>query len=183
MKELFALTIADYNSELRTFNINKRLEFIKDEANNKSTTLDDPKTEAGNRTVPLPKELNELLRIHTKGHKPGDFIFPRQDKKMQNSTSAYNRLKRAQVVVFNYCEKQNIPYINLGFRPLRHTYATALYDANIDLKAAQYLLGHEDIKMTLDIYTHISKYRTMRTISQIDNLYKQSCSDNAEKAD
>lgn len=39
---------------------------------------------------------------------------------------------------------------------LRHTYATMLYDAGIDVKSAQYFLGHADLKMTLDLYTHLS---------------------------
>lgn len=42
---------------------------------------------------------------------------------------------------------------------LRHTYATALYDAGVPVKAAQYFLGHADIRITLDLYTHLSKER------------------------
>ena len=37
----------------------------------------------------------------------------------------------------------------------RHTYATTLYYAGIDVKAAQYLLGHATVGMTLDLYTHL----------------------------
>ncbi len=36
----------------------------------------------------------------------------------------------------------------------RHTYASNLYKAGIDIKQAQYLLGHTDITTTLDICTH-----------------------------
>lgn len=42
---------------------------------------------------------------------------------------------------------------------LRHTFATALYDAGVPVKAAQYFLGHADIKITLDLYTHLSRER------------------------
>lgn len=37
---------------------------------------------------------------------------------------------------------------------LRHTYATRLYYAGVDVKTAQQLLGHTTVKMTMDIYTH-----------------------------
>lgn len=37
----------------------------------------------------------------------------------------------------------------------RHTYATNLYYAGIDIKTAQNLLGHASIQMTMDIYTHL----------------------------
>ncbi|MBS7299062.1 MAG: tyrosine-type recombinase/integrase [Eubacteriales bacterium] len=42
---------------------------------------------------------------------------------------------------------------------LRHAYATILYEAGIDEKDAQELMGHTSIQLTRDIYTHISKKR------------------------
>ena len=42
---------------------------------------------------------------------------------------------------------------------LRHTYATALYDAGVDIKSAQYYLGHDDVNMTINLYTHMSKIK------------------------
>ena len=40
---------------------------------------------------------------------------------------------------------------------LRHTYATMLYDAGIDVKKAQKNLGHADVVTTLKIYSHLSE--------------------------
>ena len=34
---------------------------------------------------------------------------------------------------------------------VRHEYATSLYKAGVDVKTAQILLGHSDIRMTLDL--------------------------------
>ena len=42
---------------------------------------------------------------------------------------------------------------------LRHTYATMLFDAGVDVKSAQRFLGHEDIEVMLSIYTHLTKYK------------------------
>lgn len=50
---------------------------------------------------------------------------------------------------------------------LRHTYATALYDAGVPVKAAQYFLGHADIRVTLELYTHLSKERESASRNQV----------------
>lgn len=50
---------------------------------------------------------------------------------------------------------------------LRHTYATALYDAGVPVKAAQYFLGHADIRITLQLYTHLSKERESASRKQM----------------
>ena len=50
---------------------------------------------------------------------------------------------------------------------LRHTFATALYDAGVPVKAAQYFLGHADIRITLDLYTHLSKERESSSRNQM----------------
>jgi len=47
-------------------------------------------------------------------------------------------------------------HFSFSAHDLRHTYATALYDAGVPVKAAQYFLGHADIRMTLELYTHLS---------------------------
>lgn len=53
---------------------------------------------------------------------------------------------------------------------LRHTFATALFDAGVPAKAAQYYLGHADIRITLDLYTHLSKEREKITRSQLTDF-------------
>lgn len=52
---------------------------------------------------------------------------------------------------------------------LRHTYATALYDAGVDIKSAQYYLGHDDVNMTINLYTHLSKIKENEARSSLVN--------------
>lgn len=69
-------------------------------------------------------------------------------------------------------ESQNKTILHFLAHDLRHTYATALYDAGVPVKAAQYFLGHSDIRITLELYTHLSKEREsasrMQTVEYLD---------------
>ena len=58
-----------------------------------------------------------------------------------------------------YTSPTGIPQILDRFtaHQLRHTYCTMLYHAGVDLKSASQLMGHSDIKITLEIYTHLDE--------------------------
>lgn len=60
---------------------------------------------------------------------------------------------------------------------LRYTFATALYDAGVDVKSAQYYLGHSDIKTTMNLYTELSQEREnlarQMTITFLDSWLKK----------
>lgn len=60
-------------------------------------------------------------------------------------------------------------YITFSFTPhdLRHTFATALYDAGVPVKAASYFMGHKDVRITLELYTHLSKERDKTSRQQM----------------
>lgn len=66
-------------------------------------------------------------------------------------------------------EAQGKEYIRFNVRAhdLRHTFATALFEAGVPAKAAQYYLGHADIRVTLDLYTHLTQEKEKATRSQI----------------
>ncbi|MGK9502946.1 UNVERIFIED_CONTAM: tyrosine-type recombinase/integrase, partial [Melissococcus plutonius] len=55
----------------------------------------------------------------------------------------------------------NLP--NIGCHGFRHTHATILFEAGIPAKEVQNRLGHSDITMTLNIYTHVSAEVEKRT--------------------
>lgn len=72
----------------------------------------------------------------------------------------------------------------IAFTPhiFRHTYATNLYYAGIDVKKCQYLLGHSSIEMTLKIYTHLdSKRSDKEDFDKINDFFSQSKVSQTEK--
>ena len=51
---------------------------------------------------------------------------------------------------------------------LRHTYCTDLQKKGIDIRTAQYLMGHSDISLTANIYTHADNSTILETAKLIN---------------
>jgi site-specific recombinase XerD len=50
---------------------------------------------------------------------------------------------------------------------LRHTFATMLYLAGVNVEVAKEQLGHSDIKTTLNIYTHLDKIYKIKNMNKL----------------
>lgn len=63
--------------------------------------------------------------------------------------------------------------MDIDFTPhtFRHTYATNLYYAGVDVKTAQYLMGHSSVDITLKIYTHLDAEKTDMAIDKINQYF------------
>ena len=57
---------------------------------------------------------------------------------------------------------------------LRHTYATMLYLAGVDIMTAKEQLGHADIKTTLAIYTHLDQQYKRKSMTKLDAYLSKS---------
>ena len=54
----------------------------------------------------------------------------------------------------------------------RPTYITNLILSGADLKTVQYLAGHANIKITLDIYTHLTDRSPEKLIEQVNRAFE-----------
>ncbi len=122
----------------------------------------DTKTKAGHRTIPIPNWLYD--RLKSMQHNDLSFVFkgangkPITEKRYERAWDSFNRLMDINAGAKLYRNKVIIHAIDQDITPyyLRHTYATGLVEADVNIKTAQYLLGHKDIKMTLKIYSHVT---------------------------
>lgn len=124
-------------------------------ASNKTVVEERAKTDAGIRVIPICEPLYNCLNSVDVKDRVGFVCKSASGGPL--SKSAYDRGWDS------YNLKMDALLDNKKFsvraHDLRHTFATALYDAGVDVKTAQYYLGHSDIRMTMDLYTHISKER------------------------
>lgn len=114
------------------------------------------KSKAANREIPLLSPLRDILK---ESKKNSIFVVPSATG-MVCSLHAFRRLWDTHV-------KPKLSF-NLTPHMLRHTYATILHGAGVDLKTAQALLGHSDIRMTANIYTHIAEGETVAAGAKIE---------------
>ena len=50
---------------------------------------------------------------------------------------------------------------------LRHTFCTNMQQAGIDVKSLQYLMGHSNVSVTLDVYTHTNFDAVQEAFSRV----------------
>lgn len=114
------------------------------------------------RKVPVPKVLfDKLMAEYLKNRGETDFVVTKADGISMHTRSSWDRMWES------YTE-------TLGFRftahQLRHTYATMLYRAGVDVKSASELLGHSKIEITMNIYTHLMEETKIISIEKYDNF-------------
>ena len=138
-EEIVPLTYEDIDFKNKTIKVDKAITFI-----NNQPVLKKTKNEC-ERIIPLPDALESILRQKNTG-----LIFFNQYGTMMSETSFKRQIDYANKIV----QKNVANYTRFTAHQLRHTYACLLHKAGVPLKEAQYFMGHKDIKMLLNIYTH-----------------------------
>lgn len=151
--EALALQMKDVNFKDKTITISKSVGF-----HGNQPVLNPPKTSKGNRIVPLLPQLEERLK---ELNLPSEAYICSGDKPL-TKTALYRRWE-------TYCKRKNI---NIDRHTIRHEYASILYEAGIDPKEAQQLLGHAQISTTMDIYTHISESKMKQDFMKLANYFE-----------
>lgn len=142
------------------------------------------KTKAAHRTIPLPAVLVAALAEEKKRAK-SVFVVPSANggvatpQTVKNLIKIVDRRRASNVVPLDKeaAEQPRGPKIErtLNFRitphQLRHTYITTLCQSGMDIKKIQYLAGHSDIKMTLNVYSHVVNNRPDELIESVEKAF------------
>ena len=118
-----------------------------------------PKSEGSKRTIPLGAEIIELL---ARLNQSRPYVFG-GDKPLEPRTMQYRfkkLLKEADVGDRN-------------FHILRHTFATNCIENGMDVKALSEILGHSDVKITLNRYVHPTMESKRKQLGLLPDFYGQ----------
>ncbi|WGX76514.1 site-specific integrase [Paraclostridium bifermentans] len=175
--EILGLKWSDIDFNIGTLTVNRTLQRVTEidrNGNRESKVIEQlPKTKNSIRTIPIPKNILVKLKNH----------------KIQQSK---NKLQIGELYSNNdyvFCDKLGYPLddkrpnrnlksilTKLGIEPLkfhglRHTYATRLFEANVPPKTVQVLMGHYDISITMDIYTHVMENTKIEAVDKLNEIF------------
>ena len=162
--ELLGLRWSDVELEAGVLSVRRSLE-----ESSSGAVLKEPKTAKGSRTIALPEVTIEALREHRKAqcelrvrvgpaYNSGELVFPGADGEPwwpSNFGRACRRvMKKAK--------------LDCRLHDLRHTHATMLLRQGVHPKVVQERLGHANIGITLDIYSHVAPHMQEEAAAKID---------------
>lgn len=166
--EVCGLKWQDIDFENNTISINQILVRVK----GKGLIFKKPKTAGSIRTISAPIELmNKLKKIKIKHNeiKLQGLVSEKYEdvvclNKVLNAFS-HEALIHAW---YRFCDRNNIR--KLCLHDLRHTHATLLLLANTNMKVVSQRLGHTDIKVTMNRYSHVLKEMDTQASENISNI-------------
>ena len=150
--------------------------------------LNDPKTEAGKRTIPMLDKVKEAFLAEKAYQKESGnhcimelggytgFVFCNRFGSFHNQSSINREIKRI------VCEHNAIEQVRArreGRQPVmipsfschitRHTFCTRLCENETNIKVIQMIMGHKDVQTTLDIYAEVSESKKQDVFRQLNN--------------
>lgn len=114
-----------------------------------------PKTDSSDRIIPIPAALKTIIEQH---RRESGYVLTRSNGRFTEPRLLQNKF--AGCLAECGIEKVN-------FHTLRHTFATRCIEAGIDVKTLSELLGHSDVKTTLNRYVHSSFELKQKSIDKL----------------
>jgi site-specific recombinase XerD len=124
------------------------------------------------RIVPIPERTLVLLREHWKTHRSRDWLFPAPTRRGLKHSLAHQGgpVTRSSL---QSCLRRAVQRSSVrkkaSVHSLRHSYATHLLEAGVDLRIIQGYLGHSSPKTT-SLYTHLTAEVRRATRDPVEQL-------------
>ena len=157
ISEFCGLTISDIDLENNIVNIDHQLQRTSD----MKYILDTTKTDAGTRKLPITQDVADCFRAILEDRKK-----PRYEKMIKGLTGflfldkngnpevAMHWQHRLNHMVKRYNDIYRVQMPNITPHVCRHTYCSNMAKSGMNPKTLQYLMGHSDISVTMNTYTH-----------------------------
>lgn len=169
--EALALTWDDIDFDLKQISVTKSIDYTVG-ANPKTKS---PKTEAGNRDVPI---IDTLLPLLQEAHSAStsQYVFPAPASTRGGKGGGMMTLRGYEGAWNRYCElagfwENGKPTITA--HNLRHGTATLMFELGVDELTAQRILGHSRIEITREIYTELRAGQNAKSVTKFNKGMKK----------
>lgn len=159
--EICSLKWKDIDMNEKVLHVNRTVQRIATDTAGKKTVLLEttPKSLYSKREIPMSDEIVDLLKYF---YRSDGYILcsdkPMEPRTYQNHFHKY--LKDAGIE-------------DKKFHILRHTFATNCIDNGADIKSLSEILGHADVKTTLNRYVHPTLETKRQHLNSLSNMYGQ----------
>lgn len=173
ISEFCGLTLKDLDMENRVIDINHQLQKV----SSGNYEILPTKTNAGTRKLPMTDDVYQMFKsiidsrpadlpeVMVKGY--AGFLFRDKDGMPEVALHWEHRFQHA-VKRYNEIFKVQMPPISPHV--CRHTYCSNQAKARMNPKTLQYLMGHSDISVTMNVYTHLGLDDAKDEIVRLEEL-------------
>ncbi len=170
--EIAALIWDDIDFESGVIRVNKAVVF-----KNNRPIMSTPKTKNSVREIPMPDILREFLTGYRNRY------IEKYGRDIKNKTVFLNGLGNPHTEssinkIWNKFQREyNKQYgsdAKFTMHQFRHTFCTMLFNAGVDIKTAQAVLGHSDVSVTLRVYTHLEEKQKKRSIDKLNGYIENN---------
>lgn len=172
ISEFVGLTLADVDMKNRKINISHQLQ----RKRNMEYVIEDTKTSSGTRVIPMTDDVYECFkRIIANRKKPkvepmicgksGFLYLDKNDMPMV----ALHWEKYFQHICEKYNSIYKVQMPKITPHVCRHTFCSNMAKSGINPKTLQYIMGHSDIGVTLNTYTHIGFEDAQEELQRVAN--------------
>lgn len=176
MGDVNALTINDINTKFNFINVDKTITRKK---HGRAFVNTSPKTAKGNRQIPINTMVKPIIDQVLSGYVPttDNMLFHTS----RNSIVTTNQVSMEyQRVIDKYNVLDKTIKGDITLHSLRHTYATRCIECGMPPKVLQTLLGHTDIRITLDTYSDVFENFQSENVAKVD-IYLDKLGINTQK--
>lgn len=178
VSEFCGLTMSDLDFENRKIRVNHQL--VRERGG--KYYVEKTKTECGCRFIPMTDEVFQSLqnilvnrkRVKNEIIVDGYSGFLLLDKNDIPKVALHieNEMRWAMKKYRKLYPNDSLPHITPHV--FRHTFCTNMANAGMDIKALQYVMGHSDAGITLNVYTHASYDRAAEQMVKLVDFPKQA---------
>lgn len=160
--ELCAMRWDDISLSEQSMHISKtmqRLRILNQDGCRTKVKIQEVKSACSVRTIPLPGMLMGLLKEY---YHPGTFFLTGESNRYIEPRTMQNRFKKILLAC---------GISDANFHTTRHTFATRCIELGFDIKTLSEILGHADVRITMNRYVHPSMALKAEHMERLSELF------------